>query len=105
MKRNSRPIALYLVAIAALLAAAPLFAAGDEWNVNDAKALKAKPVEWSETHVRRVLRAFAYGGLASECVILGPGSIEQAHSDEEWVAVSELEKLAGMYARWWGLDG
>ena len=48
--------------------------------------------------------AWAYGGLADECVILGPGSIEQAHSDEEWIALSELEKLAGIYARWWGLE-
>jgi acetylornithine deacetylase len=47
--------------------------------------------------------AWAYEGLAHECVVLGPGSIEQAHGVEEWVAVSELEKLAHIYARWWGL--
>lgn len=47
--------------------------------------------------------AFAYGGLAGECVVLGPGSIDQAHSDEEWVAISELEKLAEIYSRWWGI--
>lgn len=47
--------------------------------------------------------AWAYGGLADECVILGPGSIDQAHRDEEWVEVAELEKLAGILTRWWGL--
>jgi acetylornithine deacetylase/succinyl-diaminopimelate desuccinylase-like protein len=47
--------------------------------------------------------AWAYAGLARECVVLGPGSIEQAHGVEEWVAVAELAKLAAIYARWWGI--
>jgi acetylornithine deacetylase/succinyl-diaminopimelate desuccinylase-like protein len=47
--------------------------------------------------------AWAYGGLAKECVVIGPGSIGQAHGVVEWVAISELEKLAGIYARWWGM--
>jgi acetylornithine deacetylase/succinyl-diaminopimelate desuccinylase-like protein len=45
--------------------------------------------------------AWAYGGLAHECVVLGPGSIDQAHGVEEWVELSELERLAALYARWW----
>src|SRR5436190_1109451 len=45
--------------------------------------------------------AYAYGGLARECVVLGPGSIEQAHGVEEWVELAELEKLARIYAHWW----
>lgn len=48
--------------------------------------------------------AWAYGGLAKECVILGPGSIDQAHGKEEWVEISELEKLMDIYARWWGME-
>jgi acetylornithine deacetylase/succinyl-diaminopimelate desuccinylase-like protein len=48
--------------------------------------------------------AYAYGGLARECVVLGPGSIDQAHGVEEWVELAELAKLAGIYARWWGID-
>jgi acetylornithine deacetylase/succinyl-diaminopimelate desuccinylase-like protein len=48
--------------------------------------------------------AWAYGGLARECVVLGPGSIDQAHGVEEWVEVAELAKLAAIYTRWWGLD-
>jgi acetylornithine deacetylase/succinyl-diaminopimelate desuccinylase-like protein len=48
--------------------------------------------------------AWAYGGLARECAVIGPGSIDQAHADEEWVAIAELEKLAGIYSRWWGLE-
>lgn len=47
--------------------------------------------------------AWAYRGVARECVVIGPGSIDQAHGVEEWVEVSELEKLAAIYARWWGI--
>jgi acetylornithine deacetylase len=47
--------------------------------------------------------AWNYDGLAGECVVLGPGSIDQAHGDEEWVEISELEKLADIYSRWWGI--
>ena len=48
--------------------------------------------------------ASAYSGLAGEIVILGPGSIDQAHRDVEWIEVAELEKAAGIYARWWDID-
>jgi acetylornithine deacetylase/succinyl-diaminopimelate desuccinylase-like protein len=46
--------------------------------------------------------AWAYDSLPCECVVLGPGSIDQAHGEEEWVAISELEKLARIYLGWWG---
>jgi acetylornithine deacetylase/succinyl-diaminopimelate desuccinylase-like protein len=49
--------------------------------------------------------AWAYGGLSRECVVLGPGSIDQAHGVEEWVELAELAKLAAIYARWWGIVG
>jgi acetylornithine deacetylase/succinyl-diaminopimelate desuccinylase-like protein len=48
--------------------------------------------------------ASAYGGLARECVVIGPGSIDQAHGSEEWVTIAELEKMAGIYAKWWGVQ-
>lgn len=48
--------------------------------------------------------ASAYGGLARECVVIGPGSIDQAHGNEEWVTIAELEKMADIYAKWWGLQ-
>jgi acetylornithine deacetylase/succinyl-diaminopimelate desuccinylase-like protein len=47
--------------------------------------------------------AWAYGDVADECVVLGPGSIAQAHGLEEWVAVSELVALAEIYRKWWQL--
>ena len=48
--------------------------------------------------------AFAYGGgVVKSCVVLGPGSIDQAHGAEEWVEIKQLETLAGIYARWWGV--
>ena len=48
--------------------------------------------------------ASAYSGLAREVAIFGPGSIDQAHRDIEWIDVAELEKAAGIYARWWDID-
>jgi acetylornithine deacetylase/succinyl-diaminopimelate desuccinylase-like protein len=48
--------------------------------------------------------AWAYGDLPGECIVLGPGSIDQAHGDVEWVEISELEKLAGIYTHWWGVS-
>jgi acetylornithine deacetylase/succinyl-diaminopimelate desuccinylase-like protein len=47
--------------------------------------------------------ASGYGGLAREIVIFGPGSIDQAHRDMEWIEVSQLEKVTEIYARWWEL--
>ncbi len=48
--------------------------------------------------------AWAYRDVAREVAVLGPGSIAQAHGDEEWVATSELLKLSGIYATWWGIE-
>ena len=48
--------------------------------------------------------AYAYNGLAHECVLFGPGSIDQAHGNVEWIAISELEKATRIYERWWGLS-
>jgi acetylornithine deacetylase/succinyl-diaminopimelate desuccinylase-like protein len=47
---------------------------------------------------------FAYIGLAQDCVVLGPGSIDQAHGAEEWVEISELARLAEIYGRWWDIS-
>jgi acetylornithine deacetylase len=41
--------------------------------------------------------AFAYGETARECVVIGPGSIEQAHGNVEWVEIAELEKMTRIY--------
>lgn len=38
---------------------------------------------------------------ARNILVMGPGSIDQAHGSEEWVAVSELARLAEVYRRWW----
>ena len=32
------------------------------------------------------------------CVVLGPGSIDQAHTDDEWVPVGEVRRAAVVYA-------
>lgn len=64
-------------------------------------------VEWSGQEPYTVpygTNAWAYGDLPGECIVLGPGSIDQAHGDVEWVEISELEKLADIYTRWWGVS-
>ena len=45
-----------------------------------------------------------YTGLADEIVVLGPGSIDQAHGAEEWIEISELERMCDILLNWWGLD-
>jgi acetylornithine deacetylase/succinyl-diaminopimelate desuccinylase-like protein len=48
--------------------------------------------------------ALAYGdNVTKAMVILGPGSIDQAHGAVEWVEITELEKLARIYEQWLGL--
>lgn len=49
--------------------------------------------------------AWAYTpATARQCLIIGPGSIDHAHGAVEWVEISQLQKLADLYARWWGLS-
>lgn len=48
--------------------------------------------------------AWAYTSLPGACVIFGPGSIDQAHRDVEWVEIAQLEKAAAIYEQWWGLS-
>jgi acetylornithine deacetylase/succinyl-diaminopimelate desuccinylase-like protein len=48
--------------------------------------------------------AWAYTRVAEQCAVIGPGSIEQAHGDVEWVDISQLEKLAAIFSRWWGIQ-
>ena len=47
--------------------------------------------------------AWAYTHLDCECIVIGPGSIDQAHGAEEWVEIAQLEKMSDIYARWWGI--
>ncbi len=43
-----------------------------------------------------------YGaGMMKACVIMGPGSIDQAHQSDEWVTIAELHKMRAILARWW----
>lgn len=48
--------------------------------------------------------AWAYRNLPCETVVIGPGSVDQAHGATEWVELAELEKIGQIYAHWWGLD-
>jgi acetylornithine deacetylase/succinyl-diaminopimelate desuccinylase-like protein len=63
--------------------------------------------EWSGKEpvvVPYATNAWAYGDVARECAVIGPGSIDQAHGAEEWVEIAELEKLARIYVRWWDIQ-
>jgi acetylornithine deacetylase/succinyl-diaminopimelate desuccinylase-like protein/predicted TIM-barrel fold metal-dependent hydrolase len=44
------------------------------------------------------------GGRVKSTVVIGPGSIDQAHQDDEWIDISELVRMRGIVSRWWGLD-
>ena len=35
------------------------------------------------------------------CVIMGPGSIDQAHQADEWIEVAELHKMRAILKQWW----
>jgi acetylornithine deacetylase/succinyl-diaminopimelate desuccinylase-like protein len=48
--------------------------------------------------------AWAYPKVAKECVVLGPGSIAQAHAAVEWVEILQLKELSAIYAKWWGIE-
>ena len=41
--------------------------------------------------------ALFYGDVASELVVFGPGSIDQAHKAIEWIEIAELVRAAGIY--------
>ncbi|MFK8012217.1 MAG: acetylornithine deacetylase [Marinicellaceae bacterium] len=69
-------------------------------NQNDKSALEfckehhlqiANPVDfWTEAAL------FSQAGFPA--IVLGPGNIKQAHTIDEWVEVSQLEKIAHIYA-------
>ncbi len=41
--------------------------------------------------------ALKYGEIADQIVVFGPGSIEQAHGEVEWIESSQLELVADVY--------
>ncbi len=48
--------------------------------------------------------AWAFRNLPCETVVMGPGSVDQAHGVREWVEIAELEKIGRIYANWWGIN-
>lgn len=43
--------------------------------------------------------AWVFAALGIPTVVLGPGSIEQAHTDDEWIALADLERGVEVYRR------
>jgi acetylornithine deacetylase len=44
--------------------------------------------------------ALVYASVASEIVVFGPGSIDQAHQAVEWIDISEIDRAANIYRTW-----
>jgi acetylornithine deacetylase/succinyl-diaminopimelate desuccinylase-like protein len=44
--------------------------------------------------------ALRYPEVAGEIVVFGPGSIDQAHQAVEWVDITELDRIANVYRKW-----
>jgi acetylornithine deacetylase/succinyl-diaminopimelate desuccinylase-like protein len=85
------------------VSARTILALGAFWQ-NPADPLVRRLAAWSGRAPEMAgygTNAFAYAETARACVVLGPGDIAQAHGDEEWVMVEELERLAMIYRRWW----
>jgi len=97
LARRSCPLP---VTVAALGSIEPFFQSPDTAWIRQLAAWSGR----EPATVPYATNAWAYGELPGECVVLGPGSIDQAHGDEEWVEISELEKLADIYLRWWELS-
>ncbi len=75
------------------------------WQTPDSPWIK-QLADWSgmtPTVATYGTNAWAYNGLAREAVVMGPGSIDQAHGAVEWVAVDQLVKIAEIYRTWWGV--
>ena len=63
-------------------------------------------VRWRGPRTGARKSAFLYGTHASRLaavgvpsVVFGPGSIAQAHTKDEWIAISELNEAAEIYYR------
>lgn len=59
---------------------------------------------WSDSSPQVVpygTNAWAYHEIVEQRIVIGPGSIDQAHGAEEWVELSELKRMADVYTRWW----
>lgn len=44
--------------------------------------------------------ALRYANIASEIVVFGPGSIDQAHQAVEWIDISEIDRATNIYRTW-----
>jgi len=44
--------------------------------------------------------ALCYGEVASELVVFGPGSIDQAHKAVEWIDIDQIDRAATIYRHW-----
>jgi acetylornithine deacetylase/succinyl-diaminopimelate desuccinylase-like protein len=78
----------------------------DAFYQSPSSAWTCRMADWSGRRAEIVpycTNAWAYRDVARECLVMGPGSIDQAHGAVEWVEIAELERLAGIFAHWWGV--
>ncbi|TWU21937.1 M20 family metallopeptidase [Bythopirellula polymerisocia] len=69
------------------------------WAEEVAKVARSAEVPSDIVGVPYGTDAWVIAGLGIPTVVFGPGSIAQAHTDDEWIAVEELEKGVEVYRR------
>jgi acetylornithine deacetylase len=78
---------------------------GDQHNAALATSLVA--AVWDATGRKAETKGVSFGtdaamiaGSGIPCVVFGPGSIQQAHTADEWVPLAEVEQAAEALYRW-----
>ncbi|HUS97850.1 MAG TPA: M20/M25/M40 family metallo-hydrolase, partial [Hyphomicrobiaceae bacterium] len=67
---------------------------------SEAVSLALKLAEQNETHtVSYATEASLFDGAGAPSVVCGPGDIAQAHTPNEWIEVTELEKCSAFLDR------
>jgi acetylornithine deacetylase len=78
---------------------APECPLGDPLLITAAAALEAEGLSGEPQGVPYTTHASVLAEAGIPCITLGPGSIDQAHSPDEWVEVSQLEAAVRLYRR------
>lgn len=73
---------------------APLFTPPDHPVIAQLKTLGATP-----TGAPWFCDAAVFGSRGTPAIALGPGSIAQAHTDDEWITIADLEAGAAFFSR------
>lgn len=59
--------------------------------------LQAAGMDFEKRGARYVTNASHYAAAGVPTIVLGPGDIVQAHTEDEWLALEQLERAVGLY--------